>query len=93
MIMNNALPETAITHDSDFIIFGGSGDLSVRKIFPALFWRFLHGQITENFRLISCMRTVITTQEFASNFRPFCEQAFESGVADEQSWENFLKLI
>ena len=93
MIMNNALPETAITHDSDFIIFGGSGDLSVRKIFPALFWRFLNGQITENFRLISCMRTVITSKQFANKFRPFCEQAFESGIADEQSWENFLKLI
>ena len=93
MIMNNALPETAITHDSDFIIFGGSGDLSVRKIFPALFWRFLNGQITENFRLISCMRTVVTTKQFANNFRPFCEQAFESGIADNQSWENFLKLI
>ena len=29
--MNQALPESAITHDSDFIIFGGSGDLSIRK--------------------------------------------------------------
>ena len=58
--MNQALPESAITHDSDFIIFGGSGDLSIRKIFPALFWRFLNGQITHNFRLISCMRNVLT---------------------------------
>ena len=91
--MNNALPETAITHDSDFVIFGGSGDLSLRKIFPALFWRFLHGQITENFRLISCMRKVITTEEFGNNFRPFCENAFDSGIANDQKWESFLKLI
>ena len=70
--MNQALPESAITHDSDFIIFGGGGDLSIRKIFPALFWRFLNGQITHNFRLISCMRNVLTKKEFADKLRPFC---------------------
>ena len=91
--MNQALPESAITHDSDFIIFGGSGDLSIRKIFPALFWRFLNGQITNNFRLISCMRNVLTKKEFADKLRPFCEEALKSQFANAASWESFLELI
>ncbi len=91
--MNRLIPETAITEDSDFIIFGGSGDLSVRKIFPALFWRFIHSQITENFRLISCVRSIISKDEFVLKFRPYCEEAFSSGVATEDSWQKFIKLI
>ena len=91
--MKKTLPESAITHDSDFIIFGGSGDLSIRKIFPALFWRFLNGQITTNFQLIACMRNVITKEEFANKLHPFCKEAFKSGDANTKSWENFLNLI
>ena len=30
---------------SDYVIFGGTGDLSFRKIFPAFFWRYLDGQL------------------------------------------------
>ena len=26
---------------SDYVIIGGTGDLSLRKILPALFWRYL----------------------------------------------------
>ena len=37
---------------SDYVIFGGTGDLSFRKIFPAFFWRYLDGQLTDDFRLL-----------------------------------------
>ena len=91
--MKQALPESAITHDSDFIIIGGGGDLSIRKIFPALFWRFLNGQITRNFRLICCMRNIIAKEQFAKKLRPFCEEAFKCGVANTQSWDDFVDLL
>ena len=35
--MNNNIPETAQIIPSDFVIVGGTGHLSVRKILPALF--------------------------------------------------------
>ena len=54
--MNNNIPETAQLIPSDFVIIGGSGDLSVRKIIPALFWRFLDNQINNKYRI-----TAITT--------------------------------
>ena len=91
--MKQALPESAITHDSDFIIIGGGGDLSIRKIFPALFWRFLNGQITRNFRLICCMRNIMSKEQFAGKLLPFCQEAFKSGVANTQSWDDFVDLL
>ena len=42
--MKKKIPETANIVPSDFVIVGGTGHLSVRKILPALFWRFLDKQ-------------------------------------------------
>ena len=53
--MNTNIPETALLIPSDFVIIGGSGDLSVRKIIPALFWRFLDKQINNKSRIIICV--------------------------------------
>ena len=54
--MAEMMPQSALVPDSDYIIIGGTGDLALRKIFPALFWRFLDGQVTSSFRLIAAAR-------------------------------------
>ena len=41
---SNKFEKTEIV-PSEFIIIGGKGNLSKRKILPALFWRFLDKQI------------------------------------------------
>ena len=47
--MAEMMPQSALVPDSDYVIIGGTGDLALRKIFPALFWRFLDGQVTSAF--------------------------------------------
>ncbi len=63
------------------------------KIFPALFWRFLDGQVTSSFRLIAAARQEISKKDFADRLRPFCEEALSH--ADTKSWfgKLFLKLV
>ena len=41
--MTEQTSQIATVPDSDYVIFGGTGDLALRKIFPAFFWRFLDG--------------------------------------------------
>ena len=41
---------------SDYVIIGGTGDLALRKILPALFWRYLDGQITTDYRIAAASR-------------------------------------
>ena len=67
---------------SDYVIIGGTGDLALRKILPALFWRYLDGQITTDYRIAAASRRAISMDEFAGKLRPFCEDAFASGRAD-----------
>ena len=84
------LPKSALIPASDYIIFGGTGDLATRKILPALFWRFLDGQINENFNIFVCSRKE-TTMEFLE--QRISEQ--EGGIWKENklSWKKFKILI
>ena len=78
---------------SDYVIIGGTGDLALRKIFPALFWRYLDGQITPDYRIAAASRREISTEDFAAKLRPFCEDAFGEDGAGEDNWNGFLDLL
>jgi glucose-6-phosphate 1-dehydrogenase len=40
----------------DFVIFGGTGDLAVRKLLPALYLRDRDGELTADTRIIAVAR-------------------------------------
>ncbi len=46
------------------VIFGASGDLTVRKLIPALFHLFKGGFLPENFIVLGTSRTNLTDEEF-----------------------------
>jgi glucose-6-phosphate 1-dehydrogenase len=48
----------------DLVVFGATGDLSLRKLFPALLHRFLDGQIPPQSRIIGAARSELDTQTF-----------------------------
>ena len=91
--MSESIPKSAEIPDSDYVIFGGTGDLALRKIFPALFWRYAAGQITSSFRLIAASRSVMSIEEFSDKLRPFCADAIDEHAIDEAGWQGFLDLI
>jgi glucose-6-phosphate 1-dehydrogenase len=48
----------------DLVVFGATGDLSLRKLFPALLHRFLDGQIPAQSRIIGVARSDLDTEAF-----------------------------
>ena len=48
----------------DLIVFGGDGDLSFRKIYPALYHRLNENQISKNDRILSVSRKEYTREGF-----------------------------
>ena len=93
MNISELIPKSAEIPDSDYIIIGGTGDLALRKIFPALFWRYLDGQITTEFRLIVAARSPFSIDEFATKLRPFCADAIAVATDGDNKWLGFLALI
>ena len=48
----------------DFVIFGGSGDLSLRKLMPALYFLYGQGKLAKGSRILGLSRGSITPDEF-----------------------------
>lgn len=76
----------------DIIIFGGTGDLSRRKLLPALYHRFLDGQIPEDSRLVGVSRSEMDDKEFRAFARDACKE-YTGGHFDTASWKSFEKLL
>ena len=81
--MTDAKTPSVNLSPSDYVIIGGTGDLALRKILPALFWRYLDGQITSDYRIAAASRRYISPEDYAGMLRPFCEDAFSGGGASE----------
>ncbi|HEY8009955.1 MAG TPA: glucose-6-phosphate dehydrogenase [Rudaea sp.] len=75
----------------DLVIFGGTGDLAMRKLLPALFRRYAGGQVPNESRIVGVARS----HDSAENYRGVVREAIKRAVAnaDAQTLENFLGLV
>jgi len=73
----------------DLVIFGGTGDLALRKLLPALFHRFLDGQIPAGSRVIGIAREGLDDDGYRANIR---KALLETGGAKDQV-DTFLKQV
>ena len=71
----------------DLVIFGGTGDLALRKLLPGLFRRYADGQIPEDSRIIGVARDKQTDAEY----RAKVSQALAAVVRGEASLQAKLE--
>ena len=62
----------------DLVIFGGTGDLSRRKILPGLFRRFVAGQIPNDARIVGAARAEMDD----AGFRDFATAAIREFIGE-----------
>ena len=78
---------------TDIVIFGGHGDLALRKIMPALYYLFWHDYIDPNTRIFSTVRTTVSDSEHRKlvleKFKEYCPDNFFS----EESWDIFSSQL
>lgn len=76
----------------DIVIFGGTGDLSRRKLLPALYHRWLDGQIPLTSTIVGTARSEMDTAAYRKLAREACEAA--SGESwDAAEWLKFEKIV
>ncbi len=73
--------------DFNLVIFGGNGDLSKRKIIPALFHRYADGQLKVDFEIYSISRSPQDRAEFLAEIQKFL------GKVDSKKVEAFFKHL
>jgi glucose-6-phosphate 1-dehydrogenase len=77
----------------DFIIFGGTGDLSERKLLPALYYRQLDHQFSEPTRIIGASRSKLSDEDFRAFARKGIEEHVKAGDLDEGELKTFLERL
>ncbi len=77
----------------DLVVFGATGDLSLRKLFPALLHRYLDGQIPPRSRIIGVARSELDTNAFQALVRQSRGKFAPGACVDETKCEDFLQHI
>ncbi|HEX7325458.1 MAG TPA: glucose-6-phosphate dehydrogenase [Rhodanobacteraceae bacterium] len=74
-------------------IFGGTGDLAMRKLLPALFRRFVDGQIPTTSRIIGVARTPHSDADYRDTVAAAIKRAVTDEAALAEHLPAFLELV
>jgi glucose-6-phosphate 1-dehydrogenase len=78
--------------DFDLVFFGGSGDLAMRKLLPAMYARDVANDLPATARIICVGRESMTQEDFLhmieTNSKPNVKE-----TVDEGAWKKFLERI
>lgn len=81
-------PESAV-----FVVFGATGDLAHRKIFPALYDLFADGILPANLVIVGFARRPLADQAFRNDVKTFCATFARRGSFSDEDWERFAARV
>jgi len=82
-----------MTHLLDLVIFGGTGDLSTRKLLPALFQLHRHRLADRLDRIIATGRGTITDEDFRTTVRGNLQNFLPDGDWSAEIWNSFRERL
>ena len=77
----------------DLVVFGGTGDLAYRKLYPALLHRDKSGQFTEPTRILAVSRHAINTEVFRASVRNSIAKFNATEEAPSEMIDKFLQRL
>ena len=75
------------------VIFGASGDLTARKLMPALYQLFLANQLPTPFRIIGFARSAKTDQAWREEMKEALEKFSRTKPVKPEDWQRFAPLL
>ncbi len=73
----------------DCVVFGATGDLTLRKLLPALYYRFRDGQMQAGSRIVGAARSRLTDDDFRARAIRALEQHVAAGDQDQDAIRAF----
>ncbi len=74
------------------VIFGASGDLTRRKLIPALFDLYIKQRLPAAFRIVGVSRSPMSDDDFRFRMEASCKE-FARYHMDQEKWEQFTSYI
>ena len=75
---------------STIVIIGASGDLTARKIIPALFNLYLNETLSDPLLIVGCARTKMSDEDFRNKMK---KALIDRKNLDPQKWKTFAKSL
>jgi glucose-6-phosphate 1-dehydrogenase len=76
-----------------FVIFGGAGDLSWRKLIPALYNLYLDKWLPEKFLIIGTGHRHTHDEEFRQHLREGVDKFSRRGKTQDEAWQGFASHL
>ena len=77
----------------NIIVFGGTGDLALRKIFPALYHRYVDDQLLCEYNIVAVTRKKGIESEFNKQLVTFIKESVEENDINEKELNHFIKKV
>ena len=77
----------------DMIIFGGAGDLSIRKLLPALYMAHLHGNLPPSTRIIATGRHDYSRSGYIEFIQKQSQPFIDEKNFEADAWQAFLQML
>ncbi|MGH7353342.1 MAG: glucose-6-phosphate dehydrogenase [Candidatus Rokuibacteriota bacterium] len=74
-------------------IFGASGDLTKRKLIPALYNLALEKRLPERFAVVGYARSEMSDEAFRDKMRAAVKEFSRTGLGDEAAWQEFANTL
>jgi glucose-6-phosphate 1-dehydrogenase len=79
--------------DFDMVVFGATGDLTLRKLLPALYHRFRDGQFSKACRIIAAARSDHTDETYRDRAKKALAEHVAEADRPAETIEGFLALV
>ncbi|HXV80005.1 MAG TPA: glucose-6-phosphate dehydrogenase [Candidatus Binatia bacterium] len=89
----NGLGQGKRPHACVLTIFGASGDLTKRKLIPALYNLALEDRLPERFAVVGYARSEMSHEEFRQKMREAVSEFSRTGLKDEAVWQQFAATL
>jgi len=90
-MINNRTNDPAITTGTVFLIFGATGDLAKRKLFPAIYSLYREGKLGERFAVIGLARRPRTNEQFRQDVYDSIQEFARYKSDNDAEWGKFAE--
>src|SRR4051812_26650786 len=77
----------------DLVFFGGTGDLTWRKLMPALFQAFRHGKLPADGRILAVARDEQTDERYRAWLKDRFQDVVDAKRPTDDEFDRFAQLV
>lgn len=88
---DNLREDTMHTPGAVFFIFGATGDLARRKLFPAIYSLYREGKLAEDFAVVGVARRSRSPEEFRNDLYESIQEFCRYKANNDEQWQQFAE--